>query len=68
MLFLGGFGTGYWLDEWANQRSFREKYCQSLGWAIHEGILTVNQDRLTEIDGLEDNSGFNDTTNAESAP
>ena len=49
MLFVGGFGTGYWLDEWANQRSFRAKFYASVEWAIKEGILTVNQDRLGEM-------------------
>ena len=53
ILFGGGFGCGYWLDEWANQRSFREKYTQSLGWAISEGILTVNEDRMDELGKLE---------------
>jgi hypothetical protein len=48
ILFCAGFGSGYWLDEWANQRSFRERYTHSLGWAINEGILTVNEDRLAE--------------------
>lgn len=60
ILFCCGFGCGYWLDEWANQRSFRNRYTQSLGWAIHEGIITVNQDRLGEmgnIDSSEDGNG-----------
>jgi len=64
ILFGGGFGSGYWLDERANQRSFRDRYTQSLGWAISEGILTVNQDRLADMDGLE-KGDTNDAANTE---
>ena len=49
ILFCGGFGSGYWVDEWVNQRTFRAKFCASIGWAINEGIITVNQDRLDEM-------------------
>ena len=73
ILFCGGFGSGYWLDELANQRTIqrtiRAKFIESIGWAISEGIITVNQDRLAEMDGdgLEENCITNDTTNADVA-
>ena len=50
LLCLGSAAAGYWTNEWLNQRVAKANFIRSLSWAIDAGILTVDEDRLTEIE------------------
>jgi hypothetical protein len=49
MLCLGSFDAGYWLNKWASDWQARARLAHSLSWAIEQGLLTVNGDRLRQM-------------------
>lgn len=51
LICLSAFLAGYWVNEWENARQAKAKFAASMTWAFEQGLLTVNQDRLRELEG-----------------
>lgn len=44
-----GFSGGYWLNWWVCRKEARAGFVRSVSWAIEQGLLTVDTNRLSEI-------------------
>ena len=50
---LAAFNFGYWGNEYVNQRLSRARVIGAVRWALSENLFTVNEDRLSELEGLD---------------
>ena len=50
ILCVGSFGIGYGLCELRHRGREKEIFCKAMSWALNEGLLTVNADKLNEAE------------------